>query len=292
MSFFYCFPLESGDVEATTTTTATTNPVNNGIGDGTQVVFGDELMPTQVLVQLQSQAPAGCKKQPLFVVHPIEGFVTALKPLAAKLTVPVWGLQCVVEAPLTSLTDLAKYYITQIKTVQKTGPYTIAGYSFGASVAFEMVLVLEAAGEKATLVMLDGSPKYVSWYTESLKSRRDVGSTIAQDEAYALAYFGIVLANLDYVKTAKELETLATFENRLQRVAELISEVTKAPLDAVKISTLTFYKKLYAAHTYKPSGKLTSSVTLIKPTENYVKLAADYGLSEVNIFNFNCLLIF
>lgn len=256
--------------------------MNAAIGDGTQVVFGDELMPSECLVKLQSLAPSDSNKQALFVVHAIEGFVTALKPLAAKLTVPVYGLQCTADAPLTTLTDLAVFYVKQIKTVQKTGPYTIAGYSFGASVAFEMVGYLEAAGEKATLVMLDGSPKYVSWYTETHRSRIDGGSTLAQDEAYALAYFGMVFANLDYVKSAKELESLSTFDHRLQRVAELISEATKYPVDVVKVTTLTFYKKLLAAHTYKPEKKVSSNVTLIKPTENYVKLAADYGLSEVS----------
>lgn len=242
-------------------------------------------MPAECLVQLQSLATAASKKQPLFVVHPIEGFVTALKPLAAKLTVPVWGLQCTADAPLTSLTDLAQFYISQIKTVQKTGPYNIAGYSFGASVAFEMVSFLETTGEKATLFMLDGSPQYVSWYTEAHKSRVEGGSTLAQDEAYSLAYFGMVLANLDFVKTGKELEILPSFEDRLERVSELISETTKYPVDTVKVTTLTFYKKLLASHNYKPERKLTSNVTLIKPTENYVKLATDYGLSEVNIIS-------
>jgi len=286
LSFGKLKALEAGGGDAATATSAQTNgtqskAVNAAVGDGTQVVFGDELMPSECLVKLESSATADSKKQPLFVVHAIEGFVTALKPLAAKLTVPVYGLQCTVDAPLTSLPDLAAYYVKQIKTVQKTGPYTIAGYSFGASVAFEMVSFLETAGEKATLVMLDGSPKYVSWYTEAHQSRVDGGSTLEQNEGYALAYFGMVLANLDYIKTAKELEALTTFEHRLQRVSELVSEATKYPVDTVKITTLTFYKKLLAAHTYKPERKLTSNVTLIKPTENYVKLATDYGLSEV-----------
>lgn len=240
-------------------------------------------MPTECLVQLESKAPANCKKNPLFAVHAIEGFVTALKPLAAKLDVPVWGLQCTAEAPLTSLNDLAAYYIKQIKTIQKTGPYLIIGYSFGASVAFEMVSHLEKVGEKATLVMLDGSPKYVSWYTEAHQQRKEGGATQLQSEAFALAYFGMVAANLDYIKTAKEIESLATFELKIKAIAELISAKTKYPVETVQIAALTFYNKLKASHNYKPERKLTTSnVTLFKPTENYVKLAADYGLSEVS----------
>lgn len=253
------------------------------MGDGTQVVFNDELMPTEVLVRLDSQAPTDSKARPLFAVHAIEGFVTALKPLAAKLTVPVYGLQCTKDAPLTSLNDLAAYYIKQIKTVQKNGPYVIIGYSFGASVAFEMVSLLEKAGEKAALVMLDGSPKYVSWYTEAHQQRQEGGATNSQNEAFGLAYFGLVVANLDYVKTAKELDSLASLDLKLKRVAELIGQKTKFPADTVQLAAFTFFQKLKAAHLYKPERKLaTSNVTLFKPTENYVKLAADYGLSEVN----------
>lgn len=191
-------------------------------------------MPTETLVKLQSKAPNDSKQRPLFVVHAIEGFVTALKPLAGKMTCPVYGLQCTADAPLSSISDLAAFYVTKIKTVQPKGPYAIAGYSFGASVAFEMVLVLEKGGESATLVMFDGSPKYVSWYTETHKQRLEGGSTTtAQDEAYGLAYFGMVCANVNYVTTAKELESLATFDSRLKRLTEMIAEATKYSPDLV-----------------------------------------------------------
>jgi fatty acid synthase len=68
-----------------------------------------ELMPSQVLVQLPSQATRGSK--PLFIVHPIEGVVTALKPVAAELPFPVWGLQCTPDAPLSTIQDLASFYV-------------------------------------------------------------------------------------------------------------------------------------------------------------------------------------
>lgn len=36
-----------------------------------------------------------------------------------------------------------------------------------------------------------------------------------------------------------------------------------------------------AALKYKPTGKVSCEVILVKPTENYAKLEEDYGLSEV-----------
>jgi len=70
-----------------------------------------QLVPTEVIVRMPSKAAADSKAQPVFFVHPIEGVVTALKPLASLLDRPVWGLQCVADAPLSSVSDLATFYI-------------------------------------------------------------------------------------------------------------------------------------------------------------------------------------
>jgi fatty acid synthase len=186
--------LENGGPESRPETPQTNgtapSPTSFAYGDGTQVHFANELMPKQCLVKLPSKAKSNCTEKPLFVVHAIEGVVVALTPLAATLDCPVYGLQCVEEAPLDCISDLASFYIKQIKTVQPKGPYMIAGYSFGGCVAYEMVLQLEQMNEKCKLIMLDGSPKYVSWYTEMWKQRNE-NSTSAQDEAYSLAYFGL-----------------------------------------------------------------------------------------------------
>lgn len=79
----------------------------------------------------------------IYQVHAIEGVVAPLEPLASRLNRPVYGLQCTQEAPLDSIQDLAKFYVTKLKEVQKDGPYALCGYSFGACVAFEMALQLE-----------------------------------------------------------------------------------------------------------------------------------------------------
>lgn len=92
---------------------ATNGTSTNGAANGdVQVQFNmDQVMPKETLVRLPSKAAAASKAAPLFVVHPIEGGVSAVEPLAAKLDVPVWGIQCTVDAPLTSIPDLAKHYV-------------------------------------------------------------------------------------------------------------------------------------------------------------------------------------
>jgi len=266
-----------------------TSPVSQdrdagAVGDGTQVAFSENLMPTQCLLKMKSKSSSN---PPIFLVHPIEGVVNALIPLAEKLNRPVYGLQCVSYAPQESIQDLAAYYVKQIRSVQTLGPYTIAGYSFGGCVAFEMITQIERdTDETCNLIMLDGSPLYVSWYTEAQMTRNyggksPTGNNQSRDQAYAFAYFGMVCGNLDYKLTAMELEKLPSYEARLSRVSEMIHQKTNYPIDLVAVTAKSFLMKLIAAHNYKPMGKINANTLLIKPTENYTKLQNDYGLNEL-----------
>lgn len=70
-------------------------------------MFMHDLMPKDALVKLND----GKKKENLFVVHPIEGVTKSLESLAKKLDCTVYGLQCVAEADLESVSSLARFYI-------------------------------------------------------------------------------------------------------------------------------------------------------------------------------------
>lgn len=79
-------------------------------------------------------------------------------------------LLVITAAPLDSIPNLAAYYIDCIKQVQPEGPYRVAGYSFGACVAFEMCSQLQAQQGPApthnNLFLFDGSHTYVLAYTQ------------------------------------------------------------------------------------------------------------------------------
>lgn len=109
-------------------------------------------------------------ERPLFLVHPIEGSTTVFHSLATRLSVPTYGLQCTRAAPLDSIQSLAAYYIDCIRQVQPEGPYRVAGYSYGACVAFEMCSQLQAQQGAApahnSLFLFDGSHSYVLAYTQ------------------------------------------------------------------------------------------------------------------------------
>ncbi|WP_438952331.1 AMP-binding protein [Porticoccus sp.] len=101
-------------------------------------------------------------RQPLFVVHVRRGHLSDYYHLARCLSPEqsVIGLQARgifnEEPPDSSVSKMAAYCIENMKKVQQRGPYLIAGYSSGGTVAFEMARQLYEAGEEvAMLAMLD-----------------------------------------------------------------------------------------------------------------------------------------
>jgi amino acid adenylation domain-containing protein len=108
-------------------------------------------------------------KPPIFCVHGGGGTVLHLQPLARQLgrDQPFYGLQARGlygdVSPLRRVEEMAEYYLAEVRLVQPAGPYFLAGYCFGAIVAYEMAQrVLEAGEEVALLAMFNGpSPAYI-----------------------------------------------------------------------------------------------------------------------------------
>jgi len=99
---------------------------------------------------------------PVFLIHPIDGYVMFYRELATQLkgNRPVYAFQALglqgETSPATSVERLAEQYITTLKTVQPDGPYYLGGASFGGMVAFEMAQQLQKQGQSvAQLFMID-----------------------------------------------------------------------------------------------------------------------------------------
>ncbi|MFM9452274.1 amino acid adenylation domain-containing protein [Streptomyces europaeiscabiei] len=108
-------------------------------------------------------APARPGARPHFLVHPVDGRLDCYRPLAAALNTAGWGCYGLPAdtgpVPATTIEALAAQYMERLARVQPTGPYTLTGYSFGATVAFAMARALEDAGERVDkLVLLDPPP--------------------------------------------------------------------------------------------------------------------------------------
>jgi len=103
--------------------------------------------------------PSG-SRPPLFCVHGAGGTVLMYRELSRHLgdDQPFYGLQsqgldgsC---APLTKIEEMAAVYVKEIRKVQPHGPYLIAGYCMGGTVAFEVAQQLRWEGETIALLAL------------------------------------------------------------------------------------------------------------------------------------------
>ncbi|MDH6523456.1 acyl-CoA synthetase (AMP-forming)/AMP-acid ligase II/thioesterase domain-containing protein [Streptomyces sp. SAI-135] len=117
---------------------------------------------------------AGGEGTPLFCVHPGVGevlvFVNLAKHFAGER--PFHALRArgfnPGEKPFGSFTEMTRSYVAAIRRVQPHGPYALAGYSFGAAVAFEIAKVLEADGERVAFLGSFNLPPHIKYRMEEL----------------------------------------------------------------------------------------------------------------------------
>jgi amino acid adenylation domain-containing protein len=112
------------------------------------------------LVPIQPQG----SRPPIFCVHGGAGTILHLQPLARRLgpEQPFYGLQSSGlyggSAPIQTVEEMASHYLSEMRQVHPGGPWLLAGYCFGAIVAFELAQRLRAQGEDVRMVALFNGP--------------------------------------------------------------------------------------------------------------------------------------
>ncbi len=138
-------------------------------------------------------------KPPLFLTHGHTGELFGYLRLVRLLDPerPIYGFRPTASLTVTlgraGIPDLAKVYIADLFRVQPTGPYRLAGYSFGGFVALEIAHQLEQLGhEVALLAFIDKEPPPPS------RARREIAqlaSLLQRNESVA-AYVQRRMANV------------------------------------------------------------------------------------------------
>ncbi|HZY39293.1 MAG TPA: amino acid adenylation domain-containing protein [Mucilaginibacter sp.] len=107
-------------------------------------------------------------KMPLYMVHGAGLNVLLFNTLAANMSPdqPVYGLQAKgldgIDEPLDKIEDIAAHYISAVMEQNPSGPYALAGYSFGGIIAFEMARQLEALGKEVKMLAMFDTYAYRS----------------------------------------------------------------------------------------------------------------------------------
>jgi amino acid adenylation domain-containing protein len=101
----------------------------------------------------------------VFLVHDVSGEVNGYLQMVDRLSneFNYWGIKAGILDKIypqnVKIELLAKYYIESIKKVQASGPYHIAGWSNGGTIAFEVVRQLEIAKDQVSFfIMIDSLP--------------------------------------------------------------------------------------------------------------------------------------
>jgi amino acid adenylation domain-containing protein len=106
---------------------------------------------------------AGALLPPLFIAHGIGGSLLTFVDLATELgrEQPVYGLQlpAYIDQHQAQLGEIAANYVKQVRAIQPSGPYNLAGHSSGGVIVFEMACQLMEQGETlGLLALLDCDP--------------------------------------------------------------------------------------------------------------------------------------
>ncbi|MCG7634861.1 amino acid adenylation domain-containing protein [Gordonia McavH-238-E] len=185
-------------------------------GPGSRGVGLDVLLPIR---------PEG-EQAPLFCIHPASGLSWCYQTLSRQIPAgrPVYGLQAPqiggeVPGPAT-MSEIARRYFDEIRSVQSEGPYHLLGWSLGGVIAHAVAAEMRAAGhEVALLAMLD---------TEADGVDTSAITTVTAGEL--ISNLGPVLG-IDFVSSD------ATAERAAEQIAERLGD--GLGIDAATIERLT-----------------------------------------------------
>ncbi|EED20740.1 NRPS-like enzyme, putative [Talaromyces stipitatus ATCC 10500] len=121
------------------------------------------------IVPLQTQGT----KTPLFCIHPGSGDIIVFIALAAHFpTRPVYAVRTRGYNPnerlFTSIRETVETYVRHIRQMQPKGPYAIAGYSLGSTIAYEVAKELEAQGQEVRFLASIDFPPHITHYIQGL----------------------------------------------------------------------------------------------------------------------------
>lgn len=241
-------------------------------------------------------------RAPLFLTAPIHGSTAPLLEMSQELDRPVYGLQYPPDVPHTSIPELAKTLVKELKQIQPTGEFILGGYSFGTSITLEMTRMLQDENRSPSfVVLLDGSQSYVSGIIDHYKSRLGSHSdnkaspksrkSEMLEQVEMLLVFALQFISMDALALKKTLTKMKSWEERVNHVAGLVTRSRSAAgvkilpneqQKAVEAAEL-LYRRLIMADKHVPNLSLNTPTMLIRARDNPQGplLGLDYGLSKV-----------
>ena len=147
--------------------TVMTNPTIKGLSTAVKKLTEPHVYDPIVTLQ------AGGDKTPIFLVHPGVGEILVFLNLAKYMTDrPVHAIRArgfdEGEEFFKDIPEIVRTYHAAIKRTQPKGPYALAGYSYGAMLAFETSKLLEGGGDEVKFLGSFNLPPHIKFRMRQL----------------------------------------------------------------------------------------------------------------------------
>jgi acetoacetyl-CoA synthetase len=166
---------------------------------------------------------------PLFIAHGLGGSVMELRALARQLDTghAIYGIEARgldgTSDPFDRIEDMARYYLVEMRRVQPSGPYLLAGFSFGGLVVLEMARILRQEGEKvALLALMDSFPHTRYW---PLRARILSWRQLASFSFSGRTMVRLVRYHRSVIAQMSGREALAYVWSRARRAAPMVFDI-------------------------------------------------------------------
>ena len=166
-------------------------------------------------------------QRPLFIVHEISGSIIYAHTLTncIDVEVPVYALPAVPasDPQLRTMREMGERMVGMMRAVAPAGPYRIAGWSFGALLAYEIASQLLAAGERIEfLALIDQGYSEETHALDLLEDERE-----------------FLLALLASEATEDQQATIESIGQRAGSFEEVLEQCAAAGITSARIAGLT-----------------------------------------------------
>jgi amino acid adenylation domain-containing protein/non-ribosomal peptide synthase protein (TIGR01720 family) len=222
-------------------------------------------MRWETLVPIRS----GGEDAPLFLAPGVGGNVSYYRALGNLVSPgrPVYGLQAVgldgVTPPLASVEAIAAHNIREIRKVFPSGPWYLAGHSFGGKVAFEMSQQLRRAGEAVPLLAIFDTPAPAPSAFPRRKDWTDAQwlAVIAYEVGVFLGHdLGVTSGDLAPLDSEEQLALIAA---RIRSCSSELGSIGEAEL----LAQLNVYRSNFMIRYLPPADFVPVPIALFQTTE-------------------------
>jgi pimeloyl-ACP methyl ester carboxylesterase len=228
---------------------------------------------------------------PLFLMHAPDGLPWVYQPLVngGQWDCPIYAAR---EPDLgwrqdvLSLSELATLYAIEIRKVQPRGPYSLVGYSFGGTLAFEVARHLHRDGNVVRhLVMIDTAPPLpaVKWARRRVRTRiRDIAC-----DAYDRGWIGDAVLRL-LVRKKGARANLGPGPSSCAEVRGMIMRVLRARNEKIDLDGLDFTElcAVVIERLKRPTSPIPwEDVVRFAQSEDPVQIVRGFKLSAKNLWH-------